>query len=222
MAASTEPSLFRAFTTVGGYTLLSRLAGFVREILTATFLGAARFRMRSSSPFSCPTFFAVSSPRVRFPRVCADLSQTLEREGAAKAKQFADQAFAVLSVVLLVFSIIMIIAMPLVLYVQAAGYADDPEQMERMTEMARIAFPYLFFVSLTALQSGVLNALGRFAVPAAAPVFLNITLITALLAGVGSGGDRALFLSWGVFAAGVVQLCGLPSNAGVSACALSW
>ena len=84
--------------------------------------------------------------------------------------------------------------------------------MERTTELARIAFPYLMFVSLTMLQSGVLNALNHYAVAAAAPVLLNITLIAALLIGVGAGGDRAVFLSWGVFAAGVIQFVWLAAE----------
>jgi len=98
--------------------------------------------------------------------------------------------------------------MPLVIYVMAPGYADQPEQLADITELARIAFPYLLFVSLTSLQSGVLNAMNRFAVAAAAPILLNLTLIAALLAGVGASETeqgRAVFLAWGVFLAGILQ-----------------
>ena len=106
----------------------------------------------------------------------------------------------------------MMVAMPVVLYVMAPGFARIPGQMERTTELARIAFPYLLFVSLTSLQSGMLNALGRFAVPAAAPALANVTIIIALLVGVGAGGDRALFLSWGIFATGIVQFLWLLAD----------
>jgi putative peptidoglycan lipid II flippase len=104
------------------------------------------------------------------------------------------------------------VAMPVALYVMAPGFAKIPGQMERTTELARIAFPYLLFVSLTSLQSGMLNALGRFAVPAAAPALANVTIVIALLAGVGAGGDRALFLSWGIFATGIVQFLWLLAD----------
>jgi putative peptidoglycan lipid II flippase len=106
----------------------------------------------------------------------------------------------------------MMIAMPLVLYAMAPGFKHIPGQMERATDLARIAFPYLLFVSLTSLQSGVLNALGRFAAPAFAPVLLNATLIAAILAGVGADGDRALYMAWGVFIAGIVQFLWLLAD----------
>jgi len=207
------PSLFRAFATVGSYTLLSRITGFVREILTATFLGAGAVSDAFFVAFTLPNLFRSLFAEGAFSAGFVPIfAQRLERDGVEQAKQFADEAFALLAAVLLVFSVLMIIAMPVVLYVIAPGFEDIPGQMERTTELARIAFPYLFFVSLTMLQSGVLNAFHHYAVAAAAPVLLNITLIAALLIGVGAGGDRAVFLAWGVFAAGVVQFLWLAAE----------
>ena len=203
---SQPPSLIRAFTTVGSYTLLSRISGMVRETLISTFIGAGAvadaFFIAQAFPNLFRSLFAEGAFSAGFVPIFA---QTLERDGKDKAKQFADEAFAVLTVVLVGFCAVMMIAMPVVLYLMAPGFADIPGQMERTTELARIAFPYLLFVSLTSLQSGMLNALGRFAVPAAAPVLANVTLIAALLIGVGAGGDRAVFLSWGIFVTGIVQ-----------------
>ena len=207
------PSLFRAFATVGGYTMLSRLTGFAREILTATFLGAGAVSDAFFVAFQLPNLFRSLFAEGAFSAGFVPIfAQRLEQGGAARAKAFADEAFAMLTVVLLIFTVLMILFMPAVLYVMAPGFGEIPGQMERTTEMARIAFPYLMFVSLTMLQSGVLNALNHYAVAAAAPVLLNITLIAALLIGVGAGGDRAVFLSWGVFAAGVVQFVWLAAE----------
>ena len=211
--AAHAPSLFRAFATVGGYTLLSRLTGFVREILTATFLGAGAVSDAFFIAFQLPNLFRSLFAEGAFSAGFVPIfAQRLEKEGQERAKAFADEAFAMLATVLLFFTILMIIFMPAMLYLMAPGFGKVPGQMERATELARIAFPYLLFVSLTMLQSGVLNALHYYAVAAAAPILLNITLIAALLIGVGADGDRAVFLAWGVFAAGVVQFLWLAAE----------
>lgn len=210
---SQTPSLFRAFATVGSYTMLSRITGFLRESLTATFIGAGAASDAFFVAFTIPNLFRSLFAEGAFSAGFVPIfSQTLERDGQAAAKKFADEAFAVLTVVLVIFSALMMVAMPLVLYAMAPGFEDIPGQMERATELARVAFPYLLFVSLTSLQSGVLNALGRFAAPAFAPVLLNVTLIAAIMAGVGANGDRALYMSWGVFIAGVVQFLWLLAD----------
>jgi len=210
------PSLFRAVTTVGGYTLLSRISGFVRDVVQATYIGAGATADAFVIAFSFPNLFRSLFAEGAFSAAFVPIfSQILEREGQAKAKQFADDAFAVLGTVLLVFSILMIIAMPVVILFMAPGYADQPEQMAEITALARIAFPYLLFVSLTSLQAGVLNAMNRFAAAAAAPILLNFTLIAALLAGVGASEreeERAVFLAWGVFAAGILQFIWLAMD----------
>ena len=200
------PTLFRAFATVGGYTVLSRITGFAREILTAAFLGAGAVSDAFFVAFQLPNLFRSLFAEGAFSAGFVPIfAQRLEQGGPARAKEFADQAFAVLAAVLMVFSLLMILIMPAVIFVMAPGFAEIPGQMARTTELARVSFPYLLFVSLTMLQSGVLNALHHYAAAAVAPVLLNITLITALLIGVGTGGDRAIFLSWGVFVAGIVQ-----------------
>jgi len=200
------PSLFRAFATVGGYTMLSRITGFVREILTATYLGAGAVSDAFFVAFQLPNLFRSLFAEGAFSAGFVPIfAQRLERDGQASAKQFADESFAVLASVLIVFSAIMIVIMPWVIFVMAPGFARIPGQIDRAAELARIAFPYLFFVSLTMLQSGVLNAFHRYAAAAVAPVLLNIVLIAALLIGVGVDGDRAIYLAWGVFIAGIVQ-----------------
>lgn len=210
------PALVRAVATVGGYTLLSRVTGFARDVLQATFIGAGAVSDAFVIAFTLPnlfrSLFAEGAVSAAFVPIFA---QTLEREGQSKAKQFADDAFAVLGAVILGLSILMIVAMPLVIFVMNPGFAKMPGQIERTTELARIAFPYLLFVSLTSLQSGMLNAFNRYAVAAAAPVLLNLTLIAALLVGVGAAADeggRAVVLAWGVFLAGIVQFIWLAAD----------
>lgn len=201
------PTLFRAFATVGGYTMLSRVTGLLRETLMATFLGAGAAADAFFIAFQFPNLFRSLFAEGAFSASFVPLfAQTLERDGKERAKAFADRAFAVLTVVLIVFCAVVILFMPEVLGVLAAGFDKIPGQIERTTELARIMFPYLLFISLTSLQSGVLNALGRFAVPAAAPVLLNLVFIAALLVGVGTRGNPAVALAWGVLLSGVVQL----------------
>ncbi len=202
-----SPSLFRAFATVGGYTMLSRITGLLRETLMATFLGAGAVADAFFIAFQFPNLFRSLFAEGAFSASFVPLfAQTLERDGKQKAKVFADQAFAVLTVVLIAFCAVVILFMPQVLSVLAAGFDKIPGQLERTTDLARIMFPYLLFISLTSLQSGVLNALGRFAVPAAAPVLLNLVFIAALLVSSQARGDRAAILAWGVLISGVVQL----------------
>ena len=206
-------ALFRAVATVGSYTLLSRVTGFARDVLTATFLGAGATADAFFVAFQFPNLFRSLFAEGAFSAGFVPIfSQILARDGKDRARQFADDAFSVLAAVLFVFSVVMIIAMPVVLIAMAPGFLRIPGQMERATELARIAFPYLFFVSLTSLQSGVLNALDRFAAAAVAPALLNVTLIAALLAGVGAGRDPATFLAWGVLAGGAVQFVWLADS----------
>src|SRR3954470_22168804 len=121
------PSLFRAFATVGSYTMLSRVTGFVREILTATFLGAGAVSDAFFVAFQLPNLFRSLFAEGAFSAGFVPIfAQRLERDGPAQAKQFADEAFAVLAAVLLVMSVVMIAVMPAIIYVMAPGFARVP------------------------------------------------------------------------------------------------
>lgn len=205
-------SFLRSVSTVGSFTLISRISGFARDVLMAAYLGAGAVADAFFIAFQFPNLFRSLFAEGAFSAGFVPIfSQTLARDGKEKAKLFAEDALAVLATTLLIFSVVMIVTMPVILFVMAPGFADIPGQMERTTELARIAFPYLFFISLTALQSGVLNAFDKFAAAAFAPVLLNLTLIAALLVGVGANGDTAFFLAWGVFVSGVVQFLWLAA-----------
>ncbi|MDX2143646.1 MAG: murein biosynthesis integral membrane protein MurJ [Rhodospirillaceae bacterium] len=199
-------SLLRAFTTVGSYTLLSRFTGFLRDILTASFLGAGAAADAFLIAFQFPNLFRRLFAEGAFSAGFVPIfAQAVERDGPAKAKAFADDAASMLAAILAVFCVIMVAIMPLALLAIAPGFDRVEGQMERATDLARITFPYLFFISLVSLQSGVLNALNHFAAAAATPILLNLTIVVFLLASVPLGADTAVFMAFGVSVAGVLQ-----------------
>jgi putative peptidoglycan lipid II flippase len=199
-------SLLRTLATVGSYTLLSRLTGFARDILTATYLGAGAAADAFMIAFQFPNLFRRLFAEGAFSAGFIPIfSRLLQREGEEQARAFADVAYSMLALVLVCFCAIVMVAMPWVLHVVAPGFDDTIGQMARATELARIAFPYLFLISLVSLQAGVLNAVHKFAAAAAVPVFLNLTLIAFLLTAVALGNTVSRALAWGVPAAGVLQ-----------------
>ena len=203
-------ALLRSIATVGGFTMMSRVLGFARDILIANFLGAGMVADAFFVAFRFPNLFRRLFAEGAFSAAFVPIfSGLLESEGRDKAKAFADEAFSVLAFILLVFVVLMEMAMPWAMYGLAPGFDETPGKMELATELSRIAFPYLFFISLVSLQSGVLNSIGRFAAAAAAPVLLNVTLIAAVLALTPMMESAGHSLAWGVAAAGLVQFAWL-------------
>jgi len=199
-------TLVRSFATVGGITLISRITGFGRDILIAGFLGAGIAADAFLIAFQFPNLFRRLFAEGAFSSGFVPIfSKIMEKEGRDKAREFAEEAFAVLASILVVFVVLMVAGMPALLYVIAPGFDRIPGQMEQATELARIAFPYLLFISLVSLQSGVLNALNYFAAAAAVPILLNLTLITALLTAVATSSEPATALALGVFVSGIIQ-----------------
>jgi len=199
-------NLLKAITTVGGYTMLSRVFGFIRDILIASFLGAGTVADAFFVAFRFPNLFRRLFAEGAFAAAFVPIfSGQIETEGKEAARAFAEQAFSVLFLILAVFVALIEVVMPWAMYVLAPGFDAVAGKMELATELSRIAFPYLLFISLVSLQSGVLNALGRFAAAAAAPVLLNLVLIAALLGFAERAATPGHALAWGVSAAGVVQ-----------------
>lgn len=199
-------ALLRAISTIGGLTLISRITGFARDILIARYLGAGTVADAFFVAFKFPNLFRRLFAEGAFNAAFVPLfARHLEGGGAAPSKAFATEAFNMLLAILFVFVGLMMLAMPLAIYVMAPGFAETPGKLDLAAELSRIAFPYLLFISLVALQSGVLNATGRFAAAAAAPILLNLVLIAAMLGFAGRGPTVGHVLAWGVFAAGVLQ-----------------
>lgn len=198
----------KAMATVAGLTGLSRVAGFVRDILTAAILGAG--------PVADAFFVALKLPNL-FRRVTAEgafsvsfvplYSEALEKQGEEEAGRFASNAFAVMLAVLSAFVLLAMAFMPFIVNVIAPGFGGEGDELryDLAVDLSRVTFPYLLLMSLTALMGGMLNAHDRFAPFAAAPIVFNICLIGFLLF------SGALFetpghaLAWGVLTAGILQ-----------------
>jgi putative peptidoglycan lipid II flippase len=196
--------LVAGFLTVGLWTLLSRVFGFARDVMMAAYLGAGPVTDAFFVAFSLPNmfrrFFAEGAFNFAFIPIFAK-----KYEAGEGAEEFARDAFWGMAALLLVFSAVAILAMPALVWAMAAGFAQD-ERFGMAVEFGRVAFPYIFFISLTALLSGMLNAMGRFTAAAAAPVLLNIVFVAAMLAAGWQGWPMGLTLSWAVPVAGVAQL----------------
>ena len=203
-------SLLKSAATVGGFTMISRLLGFLRDQLVAFTLGtgliAEAFFVAQRLPNLFRALFAEGAFNSAF---VPQFAKKVEGEGTLAAHKFAIDIFSVLLAWLLVFSAIVMIAMPLVIYVLAPGFSDDPAQRELAIQLTRICFPYLLFMSLTALQSGVLNSLNRFTAAAAAPILLNIVMIISNIVAwyfqTGNTAGTGYIFAWGVSIAGVAQ-----------------
>jgi putative peptidoglycan lipid II flippase len=199
-------ALLRSVATVGSYTLVSRVFGFVRDILTAAILGAGPVADAFFVAQRLPNLFRSLFAEGAFSAAFVPLASGVLAEGGKPAlREFAEQAFAVLFAVLLGFVLIGEIFMPAVMAVIAPGFGAEPGKFDLVVTLTRITFPYLLFISLTALQGGLLNAVDRFAAPAATPILLNLFLIAALLLMARFGWHDGQALAWALSAAGVAQ-----------------
>ena len=203
-------SMLKSAATVGGLTLVSRVLGFIRDQLIAFALGtsfvAEAFFVAQRFPNLFRALFAEGAFNNAFVPLFA---KRVEGEGKAKARDFAVEVFSFLLAWLIVFSAAAMIAMPLVIYVIAPGFKESGEKFQLAVDLTRICFPYLLFMSLTALQSGVLNSLNRFTAAAAAPILLNIVMIAsnvvAWIMATGNSPETGYIFAWGLFASGIAQ-----------------
>lgn len=206
-------SLIKHTSTIAGFTIISRIFGFVRDMLLARVLGAGlaadAYQLAFTLPNTFRRLFAEGAFSVAFVPM---YSRKLAGEnGEAEAAQFADDVLSVFVWILLGFSALAMIAMPLIVYALASEYANVSGKFELAVFLSRVTFPYLFFISLVAMLSGLLNARSRFAPGAIAPVLFNITLIGGIIAGYylrgDSGDDRQVVsvLSVAVSLSGLVQ-----------------
>lgn len=200
-------NLFRAITTVGGFTMPSRIFGFIRDMMIASFLGAGLIADAFFVAFKLPNLFRKLFAEGAFAAAFVPIfAGRLEGDGPEPAKRFAEEALSVLLIGAAVVVALFEIATPWLLAAFAPGFLDDPEKFDLTVTLTRITFPYLIFVSVVSLLAGVMNSLGRFAAAAAAPVLLNLSLIGALLVATPHLPSPGHALAWGVFVAGVVQL----------------
>ena len=197
-------SLVRGFVAVSSWTFISRVAGFVRDMLMAAWLGsgpmAEAFAVALRLPNMFRRFFAEGAFNTAFVPMFAK-----KLENRDEATRFASEAFSGLFITVLMLSAIAMIFMPVMVMMMASGFAGD-ERFALAVEYSRITFPYILLISLASMISGVLNANGRFTAAAAAPVLLNLLFIVAMLMGRWQGWDLGLTLAWATPVTGIAQL----------------
>lgn len=207
-------SLMRAMLTVGGLTMVSRVLGFARDIAVAAALGAGPIADAFFVAFKFPNFFrrlfGEGAFNSAFVPLFAGMTAT---QGRLIALGFAEQALAALVTALIAVQVLALAAMPWLMLVLAPGFADEPARFDVAVELTRITFPYLLFICITALMSGMLNSLDRFAAAAAAPILLNLAMLTAVAISPWLGlPTLAHGLVWGVFVAGLLQMVWLQQS----------
>ncbi len=201
--------LVKALLTMSILTMLSRVVGLIRDILTAKFVGAG--------PIADAFFVALKLPNF-FRRVTAEgafsvsfipiYSKSMTQEGEEAAARFAGNAASWMAVVLAPCVLLFMVFMPIVVHLIAPGFADQngSTQFDMAVELSRISFPYLFFMSLTALFGGMLNAHDRFGPFAAAPILFNGCLVLSLLVGTHFTPTAGHAMAWAVSISGLLQM----------------
>lgn len=201
-------ALMRAIATVGGWTMVSRVLGFARDALMAAVLGAGPAAEAFVVAFRLPNLFRRLFAEGALNAALVPIyARRLEREGKESAVAFGGEAAVLLILAMLVLTVLAMAFMPAVILILAPGFAEGGGVFGLTVTLSTITFPYLTFMALSALLSGMLNTAGRFGVAAAAPVLLNIILIEAMLLSLAGllPVVPAVALAWGVFVAGFAQ-----------------
>ncbi len=200
--------------TVGGITLLSRVTGFMRDIILAAVLGAGpiadAFFVALRLPNHFRAIFAEGAFNAAFIPAYARVRGT---SGEAAVRVFADRVFVLLLASQIVLLGVALLFTPAVIGLLAPGFGKDPARFSLAVELTRITFPYLLLVSMVTLYGGILNARDRFAAAAAAPILLNLSMMATLAFAVffPTAGHAA---AWGVLLAGVLEFLLLAGDAG--------
>ena len=200
--------LMRTIATVGGWTMVSRVLGFARDALMAAVLGAGPEAEAFVVAFRLPNLFRRLFAEGALNAALVPIyARRMDRDGRDSAVAFGGETAVLLVLAMLALTVLAMAFMPAVILVLAPGFAPDAGSFALTVSLSTITFPYLTFMALSALLSGMLNTLGRFGAAAAAPVLLNLILIAAMLLSLTglSPVIPAAALAWGVFAAGIAQ-----------------
>ncbi|HEX9192131.1 MAG TPA: murein biosynthesis integral membrane protein MurJ [Burkholderiales bacterium] len=200
-------NLLRALATVSSMTLVSRILGFVRDVVIARLFGAGvatdAFFVAFRIPNLLRRLFAEGAFSQAFVPV---LSEYRTRRGDSDTKRLVDRTATLLALALLAATALGVAAAPVVIYVSAPGFAAEPEKFDLTVALLRITFPYIFFISLVSLAGGILNTWSRFTIPALTPALLNLAFIFGALFFAPYFEPPVTVLAWAVFAGGVLQL----------------
>jgi len=200
-------NLLRAFAAVSSMTLVSRILGFVRDMLIARIFGAGMATDAFFVAFRIPNLlrrlFAEGAFSYAFVPI---LSEYKNHRTLEETHKLIDHVAALMGIVLFVVTLIGVIAAPLIIYVSAPGFSANPQKFSLTVELLQITFPYILFISLVALSGGILNTFGKFSVPALTPALLNLSFIGCALWLAPLLDPPVLALAWAVFIGGVLQL----------------
>src|SRR3954453_7635395 len=199
--------------TVGGYTLLSRVTGFARDIMLAAVLGAGPVADAFFVAFRLPNHFRAIFAEGAFNAAFVPAyAHVYGQRGGAPARLFADRIFTLLLASQLVLLLLAWLFTPQGMRLLAPGFTEDTEQRRLAIELTRITFPYLLLITLVTLYGGMLNVMHRFASAAAAPIFLNLSMMATLaLAAFFPGAGYAA--AWGILLAGILEFLLLAGDA---------
>ncbi|MCX7628223.1 MAG: murein biosynthesis integral membrane protein MurJ [Methylophilaceae bacterium] len=200
-------NLLKALFTVGSMTLVSRVLGFIRDMLIARVFGAGFYTDAFFVAFKIPNLlrrlFAEGAFSQAFVPVLAEYK---ERRGHAQTKLLVDDVATLLFLALAAVTVLGILAAPAVVWLSAPGFRSEPDKFALTVDMLRITFPYILFISLVSLAGGILNTYSRFSVPAFTPVLLNLSFIIAALFLAPYFDPPAMVLPWAVLVGGMLQL----------------
>jgi putative peptidoglycan lipid II flippase len=199
--------MFRSFFTISFFISISRIFGFIRDVLIAQYVGVSVVSDAFFAAFRLPNFFRRVFAEGAFNSAFVPIfvEKINDKNGDKSDLFFVRNIFSMLFYTLLVFTILLQIFMPFFMKILFPGFFSDPEKSELLISLSRITIFYLIFISLVSLLSGVLNSIGKFAVPASAPIILNGTLIASIFVFGSLTTNYGYALSWGVFAAGILQ-----------------
>ncbi len=199
--------LIRSTAVVGGMTLVSRVLGFVRDMVIAGVFGAGAGADAFFVAFRIPNFLRRLFGEGAFNQAFVPvISEYRERHDPGAVRELVDHVAGCLGTALLLVTTVGILVAPVLIAIFAPGFLGQATKFDLAAGMLRITFPYLLFISLTALAGGILNACGRFAIPAFTPVLLNLSMIGAALFLAPRLEQPVTALAWGVFLGGLLQL----------------
>lgn len=200
-------ALLKSTGIVSAMTSLSRVTGFIRDMVYAQMFGAGAGTDAFFVAFRIPNFLRRLFAEGAFSQAFVPVfSEYQTQRSPQELKELVDQVAGTLGTILLLISAIGVVAAPILILLFAPGFTTDATKYDLTVEMLRITFPYLLFISLTAFAGGVLNSCGKFAIPAITPVLLNLTMIAAAVWLAPQMERPVVGLAWGVFIAGIIQL----------------
>jgi len=200
-------NLLKALATISGLTMLSRVLAFVRDVLIAGIFGAGAATDAFFVAFRIPNLLRRLFAEGAFSQAFVPIfGEYRNQRGHDETKLLVDHVTTMLALILFVVTLIGVIAAPILVYITAPGFVNNPEQFDLTVQLLRITSPYIFFISLVAVAAGILNTYNKFWVPAFAPVLLNICFIGGALWLAPYCDPPIMALAWAVFVAGFVQL----------------